>query len=376
MPESLLEPRASVRLMKEYHPPLSGRDGLRLDFNENTVGCSPRVIGAIREISAEMLTVYPERESVERNVAQYFQRHGFAMEPGNVLLTNGVDEAIHLVCEAYLEPSDEVLIVVPTFSMYEIYAMATGARVKAIPAGQDFSFPTAAVLDAITARTKLVAVATPNNPTGAIAAPSDLLKIARECPRAAMLVDEAYIHFGGESVLSALEEIENIFVMRTFSKVYGLAALRIGVLLGSAGQLGYVRKVSSPYNLNSVALRCLPVALEDEQYVRAYVTQIIVERKRLELELQARAVPFWPSQANFLLTNIGKRHGEFVQSMRKRGILVRDRSADPGCWGCVRITIGSAAQMDRAISALDETLDEIGWHPDRGETVAAERATR
>ena len=130
-----LHARSAVITMKEYHPPLSGRIGLRLDFNENTLSCSPRVAAKLREISGDKLTVYPERQPIEALVAEHL---GLPKE--QVLLTNGVDEAIHLVCETYLEPEHEVLIVVPTFSMYEIYALSTGARVVTIQAEPEEEF--------------------------------------------------------------------------------------------------------------------------------------------------------------------------------------------------------------------------------------------
>src|SRR5437588_2022359 len=159
----MLNGRKAVRTLPIYHPPLSGRSGLRLDFNENTVGCSPRVLAVVRETTAEMLTIYPERDSVEGLVAQHLSKKEAPFAPAQVLLTNGVDEAIHLVCETYLEPEDEVVIAVPTFAMYEIYALATGARIKNIQANEDFSVPTDRLLAAVTPRTKLIAIATPNN---------------------------------------------------------------------------------------------------------------------------------------------------------------------------------------------------------------------
>ena len=132
----MLEAREAVRQLKQYQPPLGDRTGLRLDFNENTGGCSPRVMERLQQLQPEQLACYPEREPVEREVASFL-----GLQPEQVLLTNGVDEAIHLVCEAYLEPEDEALIVVPTFAMYQICAAATGAQVTSIPADADFRFP-------------------------------------------------------------------------------------------------------------------------------------------------------------------------------------------------------------------------------------------
>jgi histidinol-phosphate aminotransferase len=350
----MLEVRATVRTLSEYHPPLGGRSGLRLDFNENTVGCSPRVLERIRQLQFEQLARYPERESVERVVAAYL-----GVDSAGLLLTNGVDEAIHLVAETYLEQGDEVLVVVPTFSMYEIYAAATGAKVITIPAGPEFHYPLEEVLDRITQQTRLIAIANPNNPTGTVVPEKDLLRIVRSAPDAAVLVDEAYFDFYGQSLLPQVRSCPNLFVARTFSKAYGLAGLRIGVLAGPPTQVAMVRRVSSPYNVNAIALACLPDTLADQDYVQQYVNKVQQGRERLEQELRSLNLRFWPSKANFVLVSIGERHGDFVRAMRQHGILVRDRSQDPGCEGCVRITVGSSEHTEKLIVCLREVVRAI-----------------
>ncbi|HUM05829.1 MAG TPA: histidinol-phosphate transaminase [Terriglobales bacterium] len=349
----MLKAREAVRALPAYHPPLGGREGLRLDFNENTVGCSPCVLERLRRLDLEALARYPEREPLEATVAGFL-----GVKPTELLLTNGVDEAIHLLCETYLEPGDEALIVAPTFSMYPIYAAATGALVVSIPAGENFRFPTQEVLRRISPRTHLIAIANPNNPTGAVTAREDLLAIADAAPNAALLVDEAYFEFCGQTLVTAWRQLPNVFVARTFSKAYGLAGLRIGVLLGAADQLHDVRLVSSPYNVNAVALACLPDALADEDYVRQYVSEVCDGRTHLEGFYASAGIPYWPSQANFVLARIASR--EFVPEMRRHGILVRDRSSDYGCEGCVRITLGPHEHTERLLAALQETIGKLG----------------
>lgn len=355
---SALQAREAVRSMKEYHPPLSGRDGLRLDFNENTDAPSPRVAEVLRRIANQELTKYPERAPVEKISAEFLK-----LEADQVLLTNGVDEAIHLLCETYLEPDDEVIIVVPTFSMYEIYAQSTGAKVVSIQADPEkgFRFPTEKVLAAVNPRTRLIAIASPNNPTGTVVSRNDLLTIADRAPQAAVLVDEAYYDFWGETLLDDIRRFPNVFIARTFSKAYGLAGLRVGVLAGSAIQMQMVRKVSSPYNVNAIALSCLPEALADREFIQNYVRQVLQGRGRLMVQLTCLEVPYWISQANFVLANIGPLHEEFVLEMRMRGILVRDRSNDPGCNGCVRMTVGTTEHTERLLVALPEVLKTISW---------------
>jgi len=334
---------------------LAGRQGLRLDFNENTVGCSPRVLERLRNVTLDELARYPEREPVEAVAAAHF-----GLTPEEVVLTNGVDEAIHLLCETYLEPGHEALIVVPTFSMYEIFVSATGAKAIKIPAGGGFSFPTAAVLNQIRDTTRLIAIANPNNPTGSVAAIDDLVQIAQSAPNAALLVDEAYFEFHGETLQGRWQNCPNIFAARTFSKAYGLAGLRLGLLMGHSQQMSAVRRAASPYNVNGVALACLPEALADQDYVRQYVQQVCSGREGLQLELGTLGIPYWPSRANFVLMRLGEHNQAFIRGMRERGILVRDRSRDPGCEGCVRITLGSSEQTEKLLLVLREVLYEIG----------------
>jgi histidinol-phosphate aminotransferase len=341
--------------LKEYHPPLGNREGLRLDFNENTAGCSPRVLERLRQLDGETLARYPERDKGEAVVAGHL-----GVSTDELLLTNGTDEAIHLICATYLSPGDEVLIVVPTFAMFEIYAAVTGARVISIPAGRDFIFPTQEVISQVTSRTRLMAVANPNNPTGAFAPVADLMQIAEAAPDAALLVDEAYFEFCGETTAPKWREAPNLFVSRTFSKAYGMAGLRIGVLMGNPAQMSVVRRGSSPYNLNSVALACLPEALADQEFVRDYVAQAVDGRRQLESELAAWSVPYWPSRANFVLFNLGEQCKPFISEMRQRGILVRDRSNDPGCKDCVRVTVGIREHNQTMLTNLREVFAVLG----------------
>ena len=348
--------RRAVLAMPEYHPPLAERDALRLDFNENTLAASPKVIARLRQVTAEGLTKYPEREGVERIAAAHF-----GLQETQVLLTNGVDEAIHLVCAAFLEEDDEAMVSTPTFFMYEVSAGMMTAHVKKVQADASLEFPYERSLAAITPRTKLIMVASPNNPTGAVVSREQLLAICAAAPQAVVMVDEAYYHFFGESVMADVGKVPNLMVARTFSKAYGLANLRIGMLAGSAELMKYVRKVSSPYNVNGVALDCLPVALADDANVAWYASQVRAGLMRMMDGLRALGMDFFPSHANFVLMKIGTKHAELVKAMRARGVLLRDRSTDPGCDGYVRITVGVEEHVTRGLAALKESLKEIGW---------------
>jgi histidinol-phosphate aminotransferase len=234
-------------------------------------------------------------------------------------------------------------------------------RVVKVQADASLAFPYERFVAAITPRTRLVVIASPNNPTGSVVSREQILAICAVAPEAVVLVDEAYYHFHGETTMPDVGKVANLLVARTFSKAYGLANLRLGVLAGPAELMTYVRKVSSPYNVNGIALDCLGVALEDQEYIRWYSDQVLAGRERVERELTAMGVGYFPSHANFVLMKIGPKHAELVKAMRRRGVLLRDRSSDPGCDGYVRITIGVEEHVGKGLEALKESLEEIGW---------------
>ena len=355
------QPRAAVLAMPEYHPPLAGRDALRLDFNENTNAPSPRVFAKLQKLTNEGLTIYPERQPVERIVATHF-----GLDVDQVLLTNGVDEAIHLMACAFLDEGDEALICTPTFFMYDVSISMMTSGLRKVQTDDTLTFPFERFLAAITPKTKLIIVASPNNPTGSTVSREHLLAIAAAAPQAVLMVDEAYFHFHGETTLGDVSSVPNLIVARTFSKAYGLANLRIGMVVGDTRLIGFLRKVSSPYNVNGVALAVLPEALADEDYLNWYILQVHQGRERVFTALEELGVRTWPSASNFVLMDIGPKHKELVAAMRKRGVLLRDRSTDPGCDGYVRITIGIEDHVTRGIAALRESLTEIGWTPEEG----------
>lgn len=353
------QPRDLIRRMKDYHPPLGDRSGVRLDFNENTFACSPKVLEALGRISRAELTMYPERERVECTVAGHL-----GLQPEQVLLTNGVDEAIHVLCQTYLGEGDAMLLPVPTYSMYAVYASGTNAKLVEVPAGEGFRFPFEALLAKITPAAKLIAIANPNSPTGQAVRREEILRVLEAAPQAAVLVDEAYFHFHGKSVMDLIGQVPNLIVARTFSKAYGMAGLRLGLLAAAAEQMQWLRRVISPYSVNSLALACLPAAMEDQPYIDWYVGEVLEARKEFTAALDRMGVRYWPSEANFVLTRIGPKHAEFARAMHGRGVLVRDRSADPGCHGCVRITMGTREHTAQGIHAMEEALKEIGWTGD------------
>jgi histidinol-phosphate aminotransferase len=355
---TLPQPRPAILAMPAYHPPLAGRDALRLDFNENTFAPSPRVFARLQQITAESLTIYPERAPVERIAAQHFN-----LDPDQIILTNGVDEAIHLMAVTFLSEGDHALICTPSFFMYDVSIGLMTSNLERVQTDDSLTFPFERFLAAIKPETKLIIVANPNNPTGATVSREQLLAIAAAAPQAVLMVDEAYFHFHGDTTMPDVGHIPNLIVARTFSKAYGLANLRVGMLAGDARLIAFLRKAGSPYNVNGIALAVLPEALADDAYIAWYVDQVRTGRNRVFAALKELGVRTWPSAANFVLMDIGPRHKELCAAMRDRGVLLRDRSSDPGCEGYVRLTIGVEDHVTQGIEALRASLAAINWTP-------------
>lgn len=355
----MLKPRTSIQSLHPYYSPILSRAGLCLDLNENAAGCSPRVLARLRALSAEEVARYPQREDGERLVANFL-----GIQPEQVLLTNGMDDALAQLFAAYLSPAleqgagDELLFADPTFVMYPMLGQACGAQVVRLQSGEDLTLPVADFLKHISPRTRVIAIANPNNPTGLRASRPDLLRIVEAAPDAAVLIDEAYFEFCGETLIDDLARHPNLFVGRTFSKAYGLAGLRLGGLAGAAEQIGYIRRFCPPFNVNAAVLACVEEALADQEFVRDAVAQAKSGCRQIEQLCTELNLRFWPSSANFVLVRVGPTVAAFVDAMHRRGIVVRDASANPGCEGCVRITAGASRQMDKVLRAMRESIAE------------------
>jgi len=344
----VLRPRPAVLRMAPYSPPTAGRAGkLRLDFNENTVGCSPRVLAFLRErLTADGLTVYPEYVEAKPELAAFF-----GVAPEELLFTNGTDEAIQVVVNTYVDDGDDVLLLRPSYAMYRFYAEVAGAALREIDyRAKDLAFPLDELLAAIGPATRAILIANPNNPTGSAVDLAGIEKILRAAPGAAILIDEAYFEFYGVTALPLLREHPNLFVSRTFSKVYGMAAMRMGCLFSRAENIAYLRKAQSPYSVNALAVAAARVAVRDPEYIESYVREALAARDMVRAGLDELGIPYFPSEGNFILMKIGPRAIEVRDRLRDKGVLVRDRSYEIA--GCVRVTVGSREQMRRFLEEL------------------------
>jgi histidinol-phosphate aminotransferase len=345
----MLRPRKSYARLNKYRPPLEGRGGkLRLDFNENTVGCAPQVVRALRRaLSAEGLSCYPEYASGRKKLARFF-----GVRPEQLVLTNGTDDAVKVICETFVEPGDVLLVAAPTFPVYQFFHEVAGGRVERVYYDENFRLPLKEILRALKNKVRWVAFANPNNPTGTVIPKRELRAMLEAAPQTAFVVDEAYCEFSGKTVLPWIRKYPNLIVTRTFSKAYGLAALRLGCILTNAHTADDMRRGQNPFPVNSLALVGALAAIEHADYARRYAAEIRSNRATLTEWLEAQEIPYVPSKANFVLTQLGGNAPEIGQRLRAKGILVRDWNYDPRLRGFLRFTIGSTAQTRRLIREL------------------------
>jgi histidinol-phosphate aminotransferase len=343
-------PRNAVLKMAPYSPPTGGRaDKLRLDFNENTVGCSPRVLAALRDcLTAGGLTIYPEYGEAKKELAAFF-----GVGPESLLFTNGTDEAIQVLVNTYVDDGDDVLLLRPSYAMYRFYSEVAGAAIRELDyCAEELAFPLDGLLDAIRPATRAIIIANPNNPTGSGIELAGVERILQTAPRAAVLIDEAYFEFCGVTALPLIGRYPNLFVSRTFSKVYGMAAMRMGCLFSLPANVAYLHKAQSPYSVNSLAVMAAREAIRDPGYIENYVAEVHAARGLLRAGLDELSIPYFPSQANFVLMRIGPRAIEVRDRLREKGVLVRDRSYEIA--GCVRVTVGTREQVRRFLRELKE----------------------
>ncbi|MDQ6701027.1 MAG: histidinol-phosphate transaminase, partial [Acidobacteriota bacterium] len=348
-PKGAIRPRKAVLKMAPYSPPSGNRaEKLRLDFNENTVGCSPRVAEFLKEqLTEARLSVYPSYDEAKQTLATHFQ-----VQPEQLLLTNGTDEAIQVFINTYVDDNQEVLLLRPSYAMYRFYAEVAGAAIREVDyQPPDYEVPLAGILENITPATRAVIIANPNNPTGTSLPLAGIERILKRARRAVVLVDEAYYEFCGVTALSLLERFPNLFISRTFSKVYGMAAMRMGCLFSHQANIAFLHKAQSPYSVNTLASLAAQRAVQDPKYVEDYVAEVLAARELLCVGLEKLGISYIPSSANFVLANVGKRAIELRDALRERTILVRDRSYEIP--GGLRITVGTREQTRRLLEELE-----------------------
>jgi histidinol-phosphate aminotransferase len=319
---------------------------VRLDFNENTTGCSQAVTRALAKLTPKQIAMYPEYQAPAARLAKYFGVHA-----KELLLANGGDDALRVFFDAFVDQGSSVLICEPTFPMYRYYAEISGARVEALRYGKKMEFPLDAVLAALKKKPRVLFVANPNNPTGTLLEAREVKRIVAAATHTAVVMDEAYVEFSGMTVVPWVRKYPQLFVARTFSKAAGLAGLRLGAVIAQADSLAILGRAMPPFPVNLAALVAAEAALRDRKTMRRYVREVQRLRKWLANELAKLGVRTFPSAGNFLLANFGPNGPELFRRLEKKGILLRERSREIAP-GFARITIGTEAEMRRLLRAV------------------------
>ncbi|MBD3183393.1 aminotransferase class I/II-fold pyridoxal phosphate-dependent enzyme [Candidatus Poribacteria bacterium] len=351
--------RDVIRKMKPYKPPLEGRsdrDYTLLDFNERTIGTSPEVKEALKNfIDDDRLQVYPEYGTVEREIAGYAE-----IKDSHVIITNGGDQGIDIICRAHLSNGDKVIIPFPGFAMHYQSAGIQGAEfIEPVYNSKDGSFPLDKVIDLIKhqERIRLVILCNPNNPLGTPIEIDDVKLILEEAKGRdiPVLHDEAYFEFSGITCKDFIDKYDNLYIIRTFSKAFGLVATRVGYVISQDSNLEELLKIRGPYDVNMFAKVAVLAALKDRGYMEDYVNEVMkVSKPKLEGYLKNKGVKFFPSKANFLFLPVDNSEA-IIDGLKDQGILVRPKQ-DPDGHKRVRVGVGTSEDTDALIRALDKIL--------------------
>jgi len=334
----------------QHEPPVNGRrNKLRLDRNENTVGASAHVLDFLkRYLTAADLAIYPDYDHALEDLALHFSVAG-----DELTLTNGTDEAIQLLLNTYVDEGDEVVMLRPSYPSYRFYSQLAAAKINEVDYRPGtLAFPLEELLDQISPATGAVLIGNPNSPTGTVIKSEAIERIVDKAENAAVLIDEAYYEFSGITVLPLLDTYPNLFICRTFSNVYGIAAMRCACLFSRAENMAHVRKAQPPYTVNSLAAMAARIAVKDETFVENYVLEVLTARELLYVGLERLKIPYIESQANFWLFQVGARAVEVRDELRHRGVLVRDFSSEIP--GCVRVTLGTRDQVQQFLDELEQ----------------------
>jgi histidinol-phosphate aminotransferase len=343
--------------MNHYQKPPELYDGLRLHQNENTGGCSPRVIDALAALKPEQIGFYPPYAKATAAVASYLR-----VPADKITLVNGLDEGIMALAVAYLRaeiggPQLEAIVPEPAFEIFRFDTAVAGGKLIQVMPHADFSFPLDEVLAAITPNTRVVFVTNPNNPTGADVPLDAIGTIARRMPPGAVVfVDEAYAEFAGASFIPELDAYPNVIVGRTFSKAFGLAGLRIGCLVGAPETVDAIRRAIPVYSVSVAAAVAIVAALDDLDHLNDYLRQVATSKALLYAACERLGLAYVPSHSNFVLVRAGERTDALVKGAFAKGIYLRDRSTEPGCAGSLRIATGIVEHTKRAIAVMEEVL--------------------
>ena len=331
------------------------KDVVKLASNENPLGPSPLAVEEIKRIS-NRVHLYPDADALQlrTKIAAYL-----GLGRGNVIVGNGSDEVMELIVKAFLNEGEEAIILPPTFSLYGRLVKLYSGKVVRFPLSKEFSYDIEALLEKINRRTKLVFLCSPNNPTGGCVSTGDVKKLLEK--GVVVILDEAYTEFAEKSNVGLVREYENLIVLRTFSKAFGLAGLRVGYGVADEKTIWYLTKVKPPFNVSIISQRAAIRALEDGGHLTRTVDMVKAGRDFLSRELsKIEELKVYPSQANFLFINVestGMVSGDIADNLLRLGIIIRDCDSFGLGEGYIRVSVGRMEENQRFLEGLKKVLN-------------------
>jgi histidinol-phosphate aminotransferase len=345
-----LTPYEAVTSQAAIRAKPDGETVFKLDWNESTVPASPEVREAIAaHIAGDRgLNWYPQLGSEEliEALTDYT-----GLESENLLVTNGSDDALHLICDTFLDPGDHVVAPAPTYNHFITFAQSCGADIEKPIGESPFEKSIDAIRDSLRPSTRILYLVSPNNPTGVIYPPEDVAELCRDHPETLILLDEAYYEFAKVTGVDLVEEHPNIVVTRTFSKAFGLAGLRVGYLSGHPELVDALSRIYNPKSVNTLGQVGAKAALEDLEYLEEYLSEVEAAKGVLADYLDTTPVEYHMTPANFVVVRVPQLQ-ETLDALEQRGIYVRDRSDYPGLDNCLRMTIGTVDQTRKVIDLI------------------------
>ncbi|MBU6998202.1 MAG: histidinol-phosphate transaminase [Theionarchaea archaeon] len=348
-----IKPRRGVEHTNSFRISTEPRaNRVLLDFNESPKGCSPLVLKALHSLEISDISRYPDYDRLSCRIAEYHR-----ISPEFVFLTNGAEEGIRCVMDAYVDQGDTVAMASPTFGMMKILAQLREASINEIPYCEDLSFPLERFLESLASGAALVVLVNPDSPTGTLLKEKEVLKILEASPESIVLIDEVYADFAGTTCIPLVNEYPNLIITRSFSKAFGLAGLRLGYVISQPQNLEQLSKVRLPFSVSSLAVIAGMAALDDTEYSQTIIQDVKREKEFLYRELESMGIDVHMTHTNFVSVNLNERCHDVYQGLLQKNILVK-RLGGPlrGEW--LRITVGSHHDNVILVEAIRDIIQQ------------------
>lgn len=339
--------------------PESGEGVFKLDWNESTIPPSPRVIEAIAKFlgNTHHLNWYPELYS-KRLVSKIAKYVG--VDEQSVLVTNGSDDALDLICRTYLDAGDEVVVPSPTYTHFLVYAGARGANILRVYGEDPFHQNLDGILRSVGYATKVIYLVSPNNPTGLVYTQEQVARVLEAAPGAIVIVDEAYYEFCGQSVMELTRSYPNLVVTRTFSKSFGIAGLRIGYAVAAPSTIEALKRIFNPKSVNVLGQIAAEAALEDRDYLDSYVASVTAAKELIREHLAAKGIECRVTPGNYVLIRISDPK-RLCALLEEEGVFIRDRSSIAQMQHYARMSVGTVEQTAEILTRLDRALSRMPY---------------